>query len=103
MFDTYRINVKKALNKDFSHNPEDAEKIVNEIKCNISNKRKIEINFRGIKTVNTAFCNIIYESLKNEVAKDVEIKLINCNSFILETFNRVKDNYNSKVMNNDLQ
>lgn len=103
MFNTYKINVKKILKKDFSHNPEDAEIIVNEILKNNPNNKNVEIDFKGIKTVNTAFCNVIYESLKNGIAKQMNVKLVNCNSFILETFNRVKDNYNSKAISNDLQ
>lgn len=101
MFNTYRISVKKLLGKDYSHNPEDAQKIVDYIFEKNNDEKNVEIDFRGIKTVNTAFCNVIYESLKNRTSM-YKVKLTNCNSFILETFDRVRDNYDSKASSNDL-
>ena len=83
----YRIVVKDFLGKDFLHNPEDGEKIVNAIlEKNLENKN-VEIDFKGIKTVNTAFCNVIYEALKNRKGK-YTVTLIHCNSLIMETFER---------------
>ena len=97
----FKIIVKDFLKKDYSHNPEDGEKIVKEIKeKNIENK-DVELDFKDMKTVNTAFCNVIYEALKNRKEK-YNVTLIHCNSFILETFERVRDNYDKKVNTNDL-
>ncbi len=101
MFNKFKISVKDFLNKDYSHNPEDAQSIVDYIFNNNKNNKDVEIDFKGIKTVNTAFCNVIYESLK-ERTKVYKVQLINCNSFIMETFDRVRDNYDNKVNKNDL-
>lgn len=101
MFKKFKFVVKDFLGKDYSHNPEDAQKIVDYILENNNKNKDVEIDFKGIKTVNTAFCNVIYETLKNR-QQQYKVKLVNCNSFILETFDRVRDNYDNKVKNNDL-
>ena len=81
----YKIIVKDFLDKQYLHNPADAEIIVNDILENDIENKNIEIDFKGIKTVNTAFCNIIYEGLKEKY----NIVLNNCNRLIVETFKRV--------------
>ena len=81
----YKIIVKDFLDKQYLHNPADAEIIVNNILENDIENKNIEIDFKGIKTVNTAFCNIIYEGLKGKY----NIVLNNCNRLIIETFKRV--------------
>lgn len=101
MFNKFKFVVRDVLGKDYSHNPEDAQNIVDYIFENNKNNKDVEIDFKGIKTVNTAFCNVIYEALKNR-KNQYKVELINCNSFILETFDRVRDNYNNKVKSNDL-
>lgn len=101
MFKKFKVVIKDFLGKDYSHNPEDAEKVISYILEKNIEHRNVEIDFRGINTVNTAFCNVIYESLKNR-KEDYKVTLVNCNSLILETFNRVRDNYDSKVSSNDL-
>ncbi len=97
----YRIVVKDFLGKDFLHNPEDGEKIVNDILENNIENKNVEIDFKGIKTVNTAFCNVIYEVLKNRKGK-YTVTLIHCNSLIMETFERVRDNYDKRANTHDL-
>ena len=101
MLNKFRISIKDYLNKDYSHNPEDAQSIIDYIFENNKKNKNVELDFKGIKTVNTAFCNVIYESFKNRDG-DYKVSLVNCNSFILETFDRVRDNYDSKVGKNDL-
>lgn len=101
MFNKYKIAVKDFLEKCYLHNPEDAEKIVKKILKENKNNKDVEIDFKGINTVNSAFCNVIYESFKNR-KESYKVELVNCNSFILETFNRVRDNYDNKVSKNDL-
>ena len=88
----YKFNIKDFLKKDFAHNPEDGINIANKILNEAINSKKIEIDFKGINTANTAFCNMLFAELK-KASKTYEIKLINCNDLIIETFSRVKDNY----------
>lgn len=101
MFNKIRISLKDFLNKDYSHNPEDAERLVKHILDNKSENKDVELDFKGIKTVNTAFCNVIYESFKNR-NNEYKVRLINCNSLIKETFFRVRDNYDNRKDSNDL-
>lgn len=98
--ENYKIVVKDFLKKDFAHTPEEGEKIIKQILQNHNNKNVV-IDFKGIKTANTAFCNVLYEGLKIE-NRDWSATLINCNELILQTFNRVKNNYNKKELENDL-
>ena len=81
----YKIIVKDFLDKQHLHNPADAETIVNDILENNKENKNVEIDFRGVKTANSAFCNIIYEGLKGKY----NIVLNNCNRLIIETFKRV--------------
>lgn len=101
MFNKYKLIIKDFLGKDYSHNPEDAQKIVDCIFENNSEDKNVILDFKDIKTVNSAFCNVMYEGLKNR-KKEYTVTLIHCNPFILETFSRVRDNYDSKVNKNDL-
>ena len=96
----YKIVVKDFLKKDFAHTPEDADAIIKQIIQN-HNEKNVIIDFSGIKTANTAFCNVLYEGLKIE-GRTWSATLINCNDLILQTFNRVKNNYNKKDLEDDL-
>lgn len=98
--DNYKIIVKVFLKKDFAHTPEDANDIIQEI-INNHNGKDVIIDFKEIKTANTAFCNVLYEGLKIENRK-WSATLVNCNELILETFNRVKNNYNKRELSDDL-
>ena len=98
--ENYKILVKDFLKKDFAHNPEDANAIVNQI-ISSHNDKNVIIDFKGIKTANTAFCNVIYEELKI-TDRQWTVTLVNCNDLILQTFNRVKNNYDKKELSNDL-
>lgn len=98
--DNFKIVVKDLLDKDYAHTPEDAQKIIDYILKNHEEKN-VTIDFKGIDTANTAFCNILYEDLKIE-NRTWTVTLVNCNELILETFNRVKDNYNKREFNSDL-
>lgn len=99
--DNFKVKVREFLGRDFAHNPEDGEKIINYIFEKNKKGKDVDIDFKGIVTVNTAFCNVIYESLKKKES-DYKVKLVNCNDLILETFNRVKDNFDYKALTNDL-
>ncbi len=96
----YKILVKEFLKKDFAHAPEDATILIKQIIENHKDKNVI-IDFNGIKTANTAFCNVLYEELKIK-DRDWSVTLVNCNELILQTFNRVKNNYDKKELKNDL-
>lgn len=85
----FKVKIKDLINKDYAHNPEDGFKIAQYILDNNKSNKNVEIDFSGISTANTAFCNVLYDVLKN---KKFKITFVNCNELIYNTILRVKEN-----------
>lgn len=100
----YEIKIKDFVKNEYAHNPEDGEKIANEILKNYKGDRNIIINFENIKTVNTAFANKIIEALyenydRNDLNKYFSIK--NINELIKMTIINVIENYKEVNINDN--
>ena len=91
----YILKIKDYIKNEYAHNPEDGEKIANEIMNNYKGDKEIVIDFKGIATINTAFANKIIDALyKNYGAEKLNryFSIRNHNELIELTINRVIDN-----------
>ena len=96
------IKIKDFLENDYAHNPDIGEAIGNYILENNKELKNIELDFDGIKTMNTAFCNALLSKLydtKYIENNDLKITIVKYNDIINDTFKKVINNVKEKKDN----
>ena len=95
----FKIKIIDYLTNDYAHNPDLGEKIGQYILKNNDEHKNIDLDFNGVKTINTAFCNSLLKVLYDDnYIKNNNIKIIlsNYNDLILATFQKVVQNVKEK-------